>query len=111
DGRGGRASRNRYCLAVISSVMTMRTVLLLSCLAMAACGEGGSRLGGVNRSTADVQVLNAASTSIDLFVGQTAPPGNSDIPFGTGPLCMTMEAVSHGLSVRPAGVRTTTVPL
>src|SRR5207247_2584458 len=32
------------------------------------------------------------------------------IAFGGGSLCMTVDVISHGLSVRPAGVRTTTTP-
>lgn len=77
---------------------------------LAACDSGGA-VGIIGRTTADVQVLDASTTNIDLLQDQTIDPANSDIVFGASSLCMTVDIVSHGLSVRPAGIRTTTIPL
>jgi hypothetical protein len=78
--------------------------------ALAACDTGGT-VGIIATTTADVRALNASTTSIDLMQDQTIDPANSGIAFGASSLCMTVDLVSHGLSVRPAGIRTTTVPL
>ena len=79
---------------------------LICASVLASCDSGGT-IAGVGRSTADVRVLNASTTNIDLLQDQTADPGNTDIVFGAGSLCMSVDVISHGLSVRPAGVRTT----
>ena len=78
--------------------------------ALAACDSGGT-IGIIARTTADVRVLNASTTSIDLLQNQTIDPANSGIVFAASSLCMTVDIISHGLSVRPAGIRTTTIPL
>ena len=85
------------------------TVILATTLG--GCGGSGGTVGIIARTTADVRVLNASTTSIDLLQDQSIDPANSDIVFGASSVCMTVALVSHGLSVRPAGVRTTTIPL
>jgi hypothetical protein len=84
------------------------TVILATTLG--ACESHGT-VGTIAKTTADVRVLNASTTSIDLLQDQSIDPGNADIVFATSSACMTVDIVSHGLSVRPAGVRTTTIPL
>lgn len=84
------------------------TMLLAATLC--GCGSGGT-VGIIARTTADVRVLNASTTSIDVLEDQSIAPANSDIVFAASSACMTVDIVSHGLSVRPAGVRTTTIPL
>src|SRR5258708_4930180 len=79
-------------------------------MALPGCDSQGT-VGLIAKTTADVRVLNASTTSIDLLQDQTIDPANSGIAFAAGSLCMTVDIVSHGLSVRPAGVRTTTIPL
>jgi hypothetical protein len=84
------------------------TLLLLT--ALVGCDTNGT-LGGIGTTTADVRVLNASTTSIDLLQDQAIGPGNADIGFGASSLCMTVDIISHGLSVRPAGARTAAVQL
>lgn len=84
------------------------TVILATTLG--GCESHGT-VGLIAKTTADVRVLNASTTSIDLLQDQSTAPGNSDIVFGASSTCMTVDIVSHGLSVRPAGIRTTTIPL
>jgi len=92
--------------------MTMRTIISGSLVVLlAACGGGSSRIGGVGTTTTNVQVLNASTINIDLLEDQTVGAGNSNIAFSAASLCMTVETVSHGLSVRPAGAHTTAAPL
>jgi len=95
------------------SIRTNRTgfcAMLAMLLLAAGCDTHGT-LGIIAKTTADVRVLNASATSIDVLTNQTIDPGNGDIVFGTSSQCMTVDITSHGLSVRPAGVRTTTTPL
>lgn len=73
---------------------------------LVACDSHGT-IGIIAKTTADVRVVNASTTNIDLQQDQTVVAGNGDIPFGGGSLCMIVDIISHGLSVRPAGVRTT----
>jgi hypothetical protein len=84
--------------------------MLAVLLAAVGCDTHGT-VGIIARNTADVRVLNASATSIDVLTDQTIDPGNGDIVFGTSSQCMTVDITSHGLSVRPAGIRTTTTPL
>lgn len=79
-------------------------------VALTACDTGGT-VGGITRTTADVLVVDASATSIDLLQNQSLDPANAGIVFGAGSACMTVDIISHGLSVRPAGTRTTTTPL
>lgn len=79
-------------------------------VALGGCDSQGT-VGLIATTTADVRVLDASTTSIDLLQGQTLDPANSNIAFAASSLCMTVDIVDHGLSVRPAGIRTTTVPL
>jgi hypothetical protein len=88
-----------------------RLSLVILAVVMAACGDSTGGIGIIPRNTADVRVLNASRTSIDLLKDQGVDPGSTDVVYGAGSLCKTVDIVSHGLSVRPAGVRTTTSPL
>lgn len=83
---------------------------LLLATTLVGCDSQGT-IGVLTKTTADVRALNASMTSIDLLQGQTIDPANSGIVFGASSLCLTVDIISHGLSVRPAGVRTTTIPL
>jgi hypothetical protein len=78
--------------------------------ALFGCDSHGT-VGIIATTTADVRALNASTTSIDLLQDQTIDPANSGIVFAGSSLCMTVDVVAHGLSVRPAGIRTTTIPL
>ena len=91
--------------------MRARTLgVALLAATLAACDSGGT-LASIGRTTADVRVVNASTTNIDLLQDQSLDAGNSAIAFGAGSLCMTVDIVSHGLSVRPAGLHTTSSPL
>jgi hypothetical protein len=93
-------------------MVTMRKITGLSLmLSLVACGSGSGRIAGVNSTLANVQVLNASTTAIDLLENQGASAGNSNIAFGAASQCKTVEIVSHGLSVRPTGVQTTSTLL
>lgn len=85
-----------------------QTLILASILT--GCDSTGT-IGLITKSTADVRVLNASATNLDVLQDQAIDQGNADIAFGASSLCMTVPITSHGLSVRPAGVRTTTTPL
>ena len=92
----------------------MRSTPTLTALAIAvtlgACDAGGT-IGTVARTTADVVVVNASTTGIDLLQDQALDPGNSGIAFGGASLCMTVDIISHGLSVRPSGLHTSSAVL
>ena len=85
-------------------------LLLAVVCALTGCDGSGS-IALVGKTTADVRVVNASSTSIDLLENQAVDPGNSTIGFGASSVCMTVDPISHGLSIRPAGALTTATPL
>jgi len=102
------ASESTTSKCAMTAKLLWPTLALTSMLV--GCDSHGT-IGGIAKTTADVRVLNASTTNIDLLQDQTAAAGNADIAFGTSSLCLTVDVISQGLSVRPDGVRTTTVPL
>src|SRR4051812_35035982 len=92
--------------------MTKKTVLVGAALAAMITGcDASGRVGSITKTTADVRVINASSTSIDVLQGQSVSPGNGAIAFGAGSQCVTVEPVSHGLSVRQTGSTAASSPL
>jgi hypothetical protein len=92
--------------------MNWRAVVWGTALATAAVGcDSGGRVGGLTKTTADVRVVNASSTTIDLLQDQAVASGNAAIGFGGASQCMTVQIISHGLSVRQSGLGSTSSPL
>ena len=89
--------------------MTARCLWPILILATLGACEGNGTIGIIAKPTVDVRVVNASTINIDLLQDQAVPDG--DLAFGAGSQCLTVDIVSHGLSVRPAGVRTATTPL
>lgn len=86
----------------------LRISALLSCLALAGCGDGSRILavaGSANAAT--VRFVNATASALDLAVDGTVPTANANITPGGGVACFTIDDPAvPGLSVRQAGTTT-----
>src|SRR5439155_15198103 len=85
------------CPDIIGTRMTLKSLVMAGVATTLIGCESTGTIGVIPKTTADVRVLNASTTSIDLLQDQALDPGNGDIVFGASSVCMTVDPVSHGL--------------